>query len=66
MTLDKHLRSFLAVAVVAVVVVMSLAILIAPLFSAIRVEPMFTDPVDRPLLVMSPAGGDLRLAHAAA
>jgi hypothetical protein len=66
MTLDKHPRSVLALAVVMVVVVVSLAILIALRSSVAWVEPTFTDPVDQPLFVMSPAGRDLQLAHAAA
>jgi hypothetical protein len=67
MTLGKHLRSVLALVVV-VVVVVSLAVLIASsLLAVIRVQPdpTFTDPVDRRLLVMSPAGRDLQLENAA-
>ena len=66
MTLDKHLGSVLGVAVVVAVVVVSLAVVIALRSSVTRVEPTFTDPVDQPMLVMSPAGRDLQLAHAAA
>ena len=66
MTLDKHPKSVLAVAVVVLVVVVSLAVLITVRSSATRVEPTFTNPGDRPLLVMLPAGRDLQLGHAAA
>ena len=66
MSVNQHLRSVLALAVIVLIVVVSLTVLIDSLSSAIRVEPPFTDPGDRLLLVMSPARHDLESAYGAA